>query len=79
MSAASTSSIPSLTIGLDLGDKLSRVCCLDRGADRGAEAVLPTTHPGLTGYFGGRARCRVVLEVGTHSPWVSRELAALGP
>ncbi len=78
MSAASTLSIPSLTIGLDLGDKWSRVCCLERGADRGTEAVVPTTRPGLSGYFGGRPRCRVVLEVGTHSPWVSRELTALG-
>jgi transposase len=32
----------------------------------------------MTHYFASRGRCRVVLEVGTHSPWVSRLLAALG-
>jgi transposase len=28
--------------------------------------------------FGSRARCRIALEVGTHSPWVSRLLSSLG-
>jgi transposase len=32
----------------------------------------------LTEYFGERERCRVVLEVGTHSPWISRLLTSFG-
>jgi transposase len=67
-----------LTIGLDLGDRTSRVYEVDATGDRVAEATISTTRPGLQRYFGGRGSCCVVLEVGTHSPWVSRELAALG-
>lgn len=67
-----------LTIGLDLGDKLSRLFTLEGAAEHGVHAVMPTTRAGLTRYFAGRPRGRVVLEVGTHSPWVSRELSALG-
>ena len=67
-----------LTIGLDLGDKTSRVYGVDAAGQRAGEDSIATTKPGLTRYFGSRPACRVVLEVGTHSPWVSRELAALG-
>jgi transposase len=28
--------------------------------------------------FGSRAHCRIAIEVGTHSPWVSRELKKYG-
>ncbi len=28
--------------------------------------------------FGARPRCRIAVEVGTHSPWVSRLLSSLG-
>jgi transposase len=67
-----------LTIGLDLGDKRSQVYEVNAAGDRVKEATISTTRLGLQRYFGGRASCCVVLEVGTHSPWVSRELTALG-
>jgi transposase len=69
---------PKLTIGLDLGDKMSCVYEVNARGTCCGEAKLATTPAGLERYFGGRARCRVVLEVGTHSPWVSRLLAACG-
>lgn len=78
MSHMATQSIPNLTIGLDLGDKRSRLYSLPATSQRGEDAVVPTSRAGLTRYFAGRPRCRVVLEVGTHSPWVARELTALG-
>ena len=78
MSATAQLRPANLTIGLDLGDKRSRVYSLPAQVEHGEEAMLPTTRGGLTRYFGGRPRCRVVLEVGTHSPWVARELASLG-
>jgi len=40
--------------------------------------MVPTTVAGITHYFAKRESCRVVLEVGTHSPWVSRLLKELG-
>ncbi|HET6230689.1 MAG TPA: hypothetical protein VFE05_11520 [Longimicrobiaceae bacterium] len=41
-------------------------------------AAVATTPGAIERYFGGRPRCRVALEVSTHSPWVSRQLKALG-
>ncbi len=70
--------IPNLTVGLDLGDRTSRTYEVDARGQRRREATVPTTPQGLTRYFAGRERCRVVLEVGTHSPWVSRRLEQWG-
>ncbi len=67
-----------ITIGLDLGDHVSRYCVLDAtGAVLQAGSVR-TTRDALRQVFGGRVRARVVVEVGTHSPWVSRVLTELG-
>lgn len=72
------SSIPKPTIGLDLGDRTSRTYEVDEEGRRQAEAAVATTRHAMQRYFGDRARCRVVLEASTHSPWVSQELTALG-
>jgi len=66
-----------VTIGMDLGDKTSRYCVLEE--DRVIqESSVATTQPGMRQAFGKMRRCRIALEVGTHSPWVSRLLASLG-
>jgi transposase len=70
--------IPAVTIGLDLGDRTSRVYEVSAAGERLREATVPTTPAALATYFGQRSPCRVVLEVGTHSPWVSRALARWG-
>lgn len=67
-----------LTIGLDLGDRTSRYCILDEGGEVVSEGQLPTTRTGLNSLFEKMPSSRVALEVGTHSPWVSRHLAGLG-
>jgi transposase len=67
-----------LTVGLDLGDRTSRYCILNEAGEQASEGELPTTKAGLDGLFAKMAPCRVGLEVGTHSPWVSRQLAQLG-
>lgn len=67
-----------LTIGLDLGDRTSRVYVVDAAGRALGDATIPTTLQGVERYFGAHAGARVVLEAGTHSPWVSRALAALG-
>lgn len=67
----------SITIGMDLGDKSSRYCVLEE--DRVVkEGSVATTKKGLLQTFGACPRCRIALEVGTHSPWVSRLLRRLG-
>jgi transposase len=67
-----------LTIGLDLGDRSSRYCILDEQGELIAEGSVATTKKGLAQVFGSKTRSRMALEVGTHSPWVSRYLADLG-
>jgi transposase len=69
---------PRLTIGLDLGDRTSRYCLLDEAGEKVSEGQLPTTPAGLKSFFGKMPSSRVALEVGTHSPWVSRLIASLG-
>jgi transposase len=67
-----------LTVGLDLGDRSSRYCILDEAGNKASEDALPTTKTGLESLFAKMAPCRIAVEVGTHSPWVSRHLAGMG-
>ena len=68
----------SLTVGLDLGDRSSRYCVIDETGEVVVEGSTASTRKGLDYIFGALARCRVALEVATHSPWVSRQLTQLG-
>src|SRR5579864_5248894 len=67
-----------LTIGLDLGDRSSSYCVLDENGEIVLEQKLATTPEAIQQAFGKIARSRIAMETGTHSPWVSRMLAALG-
>jgi transposase len=67
-----------LTVGIDLGDRSSRYCILDEQGEVLAEGTVATTKKGFAQVLGSKGRSRVALEVGTHSPWVSRYLAELG-
>jgi transposase len=66
------------TIGLDLGDRHTQVCVLDGAGEVERRFRVATTRKGLEGGLARYAGARAVLEVGTHSPWVSHELEALG-
>lgn len=66
------------TIGMDLGDKTSRYCVLDDDGKVVKEGCVATTKKAMQQIFGARKRCRIALEVGTHSPWLSRLLGGLG-
>lgn len=67
-----------VTVGLDLGDRTSRICEIDGAARVVKGATIATTATVIEAYFGNRPRCRVIMEAGTHSPWVSRQIKALG-
>jgi transposase len=43
-----------------------------------AEGSVATTKKAMTQKFAGMRRCRIALEVGTHSPWLSRMLHGFG-
>jgi transposase len=67
-----------LTIGLDLGDRSSAYCVLNEAGEIVLEHKLATTPEAMKQVFGSVPRCRIAMETGTHSPWVSRVLTALG-
>ena len=67
-----------LTIGLDLGDRNSWYCVLDEAGQIQLEERVRTTAKALSEVFGAMRRSRIALEIGTHSPWISRLLSELG-
>jgi transposase len=66
------------TAGMDLGDKYCQICLLDEEGDVMEASRVSTTSKGIRSYFGLRASMRVVIEVGTHSPWIGRLLEECG-
>ena len=67
-----------MTIGVDLGDKWSRLCVLDDDGEVCEEGRIATTADAMRKRFSTESPCRIVIEVGTHSPWVQRLLKELG-
>lgn len=67
-----------LTIGIDLGDRYSHYCVLDKDGEVLEEARLTTTPKAFQQRFGSAVACRIALEVGTHSPWVNQLLQEAG-
>src|ERR1700691_6234999 len=67
-----------LTIGLDLGDRNSWYCVLDESGQIQREQRVRTNGKALREVFGEMAHSRIGLEIGTHSPWISRLLSELG-
>jgi len=67
-----------LTIGLDLGDKYSEGCVVDASGEVVETFRVRTTQPALDRALARFGKARVVMEVGTHSPWVSRRASAQG-
>ena len=63
---------------MDLGDRYSHLCVLDEQGEVCEEGRIATTSRAMHQRFEGMRRCRVVIEVGSHSPWVQRLLEELG-
>ena len=64
------------TIGCDLGDKMTEVCVLRTDGSKQL-ASIRTTRKAVKDYFSRKA-AHVVIEVGTHSRWMSALLSELG-
>src|ERR1700726_2820113 len=69
---------PKLTVGLDLGDRNSWYCGADEAGQVQLEQRVRSHAKALQEVFGAMPRSRIALEIGTHSPWVSRLLSELG-
>lgn len=67
-----------VTIGLDLGDRRHRFCVLGSKGEVVEEGSLGNEREQLSGFIVGYPGSLVIMEAGTHSPWISRYLAALG-
>ncbi len=70
--------ISTVTYGIDLGDEYSQLCVLDDDGEVVEEGRIRTSEEALRNRFASRERGLVVMEAGTHSPWVSRMLEELG-
>src|SRR5215472_15364986 len=68
----------SITIGMDLGDRNSRYCILSSEGEILREGQVATTKAEMIKTFSRLGRARIAIEVGTHSPWVTRLLQSLG-
>jgi hypothetical protein len=68
-----------MTAGLDLGDKYSYLCLIDTESGEVIEENrLRTTPEDIRRRFEPEQQLHVAIEVGTHSPWVSRILEERG-
>jgi transposase len=65
------------TIGCDLGDKQSELCMLLPSGELQRPEPVKTTRKAFSKFF-ARPPAHVVIEVGTHSRWVSELLKKLG-
>jgi transposase len=65
------------TVGIDLGDKVSRYCIVDQDGEVVEEGSFRNQPSSIEKHFGGEPR-RIALEAGAQSAWISRELKRLG-
>lgn len=72
------SKLPSITIGLDLGDKKHATCVLNSEGEVIDERFITNHRESLRRLSQKYPLSRIALEVGTHSPWTSRFLKELG-
>jgi transposase len=69
---------PTMTMGLDMGDRFSHYCLLNEEGDVVEEGRMQSTEAAFRRHFASDPRMRIAVECGTHSPWVSRLLTELG-
>src|SRR5215203_6630660 len=68
-----------MTVGVDLGDRYSYLCFLDTESGEVLEESRVRTIPeAFQRRFGAERHLHIAIEVGTHSPWVSRLLEECG-
>jgi transposase len=68
---------PMETIGIDLGDKMSRYCIVNRDGEVVEEGSFRNQVSSIEAHFSGEPR-RIALEAGAQSAWISRVLKRLG-
>lgn len=72
-----TQSMHRETVGIDLGDKVSRYCMVNQDGEVVEEGSFRNQVSSIEKHFRGEPR-RIALEAGAQSAWISRELERLG-
>ena len=67
-----------LTVGIDVGDRYSRICVLDAEGEVMEAGFLMTEEAAFRRRFTGMEPCLTAMEASTHSPWLSRLIEDLG-
>lgn len=67
-----------ITIGMDMGDKKHDICIVDCDGKVIKRSKVTNTAAAIRKYFGKSEPCRIAMEAGTHSSWISRILEELG-
>ena len=67
-----------VTIGLDVSDRSTEACAIDDDGTWVESWRFATTQTGVSKGLSRYSGARVVLEVGSHSPWMSREIQGAG-
>jgi len=67
-----------ITVGMDMGDKKHYICILDAEGVVQHRGTVTNTAKAIRKRFETLEPCRVALEAGTHSAWVSRTLEDMG-
>lgn len=65
-------------IGIDLGDRKHAICILNADGTINSETSIPNDRENLTELSKKNKGALIALEVGMHSPWISRFLENLG-
>lgn len=66
------------TVGIDLGDRKHAVCVLNHKGEILREETITNTRESLRALSKRQPGALMVMEVGMHSPWISRFLLELG-
>ena len=74
----SNNDLSRLTIGLDLGDKAHTFCVLGDASEPLAEGSVRNTKEALAKWRAAWPTATIIMETGSHSPWLSRFLEGLG-
>jgi transposase len=67
-----------ITIGIDIGDRWSHYCILDEEGEAVEEGRFRTTATSVGRQFQDVPAARIAIEAGTHSIWISEQLARYG-
>ena len=67
-----------VTIGMDLGDKNHVIYVLKSDSEKGTIHTIENERKKVIKFFKQYPNSTVVVEAGTHSPWISRQLSVLG-